>query len=691
MNGQTAPILTPAKGINMIRRLLKQTIAVAKVAFLALALNLPLFNSAMVSAAVEISSVENTKENTLADGTVLKKTAKAVDGMVNQWDITLRVEAPRSQKTSDTILVIDTSGSMSGGRIIAAKNAANSLVDKLLTAGNFTNQVAVVSFASDAQIQQGFTKDSATAKTAINNLSVYGGTFTQAGIRKASQLMSGSTADIKNIILLSDGEPTYCYAVKEAWRTNTDNLIDYPGHGWQTPATIPQDQFTSDITGSGSSMYYRYENNWGPSNDKWYNCGNHAIAEASFYKATNPAGLYTIGLDTAAEGSAVLASIASPGKAFTSSPANLTTIFNQIAGEISSAVKDAQVVDAMAQGIKAVSIISGNGAVISGDNGKLTWNIGTPNTLVGDKYVTELTYRIEVTSDILNAAVDHNGFYLANANAFINYNSDQTGNFPVPKINPVFLKIKKHLKDDGSCVNCDFTFASQNGHEFTVKANQEKTFVIPATAVGNFALTETKVNDSVEALKQFTVTPAQITFNLGQTSDDLMAEFTNSLVTSSVNVRKQWIGKKADKAVVELQANGLNTGKTITLDAANDWRGSFDNVRRYDITGSEIKYSIVESQIDGYEAPTYSMDGDGTLVVTNNIFQKILISLVLRFGKTVINLIMAFVQKLNYNCLKMAWQLKTQFLYFTELPATPGKIYQKATLMAMFINTLLTN
>lgn len=42
----------------------------------------------------------------------LFKTAKAVDGMVNTWDITLRAEVKDNLKKSDIVLVGDRSGSM---------------------------------------------------------------------------------------------------------------------------------------------------------------------------------------------------------------------------------------------------------------------------------------------------------------------------------------------------------------------------------------------------------------------------------------------------------------------------------------------------------------------------------------------------------------------------------------------------
>lgn len=160
---------------------------------------------------------------------MLFKQVTPVPGMVNTWDITLRVEAKDTVQTSDTIIVLDTSGSMGGlsGRLSAAKAAAISLVDLLLTEENVTNRVAVVSFATESRTRQAFTTDAQDVENAINRLSATGGTFTQAGMHRAISLMSGSTATHKNIVLLSDGQPTFSFEIDQAWRSNTDNLIKY--------------------------------------------------------------------------------------------------------------------------------------------------------------------------------------------------------------------------------------------------------------------------------------------------------------------------------------------------------------------------------------------------------------------------------------------------------------------------------
>ena len=59
------------------------------------------------------------------------KTATPVDGKVNVFDVTLRMEAKAKEgEVSDVVLVMDRSGSMSGTKIQRAKEAACAAVDR---------------------------------------------------------------------------------------------------------------------------------------------------------------------------------------------------------------------------------------------------------------------------------------------------------------------------------------------------------------------------------------------------------------------------------------------------------------------------------------------------------------------------------------------------------------------------------
>ncbi|WP_461020879.1 vWA domain-containing protein [Trueperella pyogenes] len=119
----------------------------------------------------------------------LFKTAKAVDGMVNTWDITLRAEVKDNLKKSDIVLVGDRSGSMKDDeRMKKAKDAAEKFVDSLLASQTEkgTTRIALVSFAEDARTDVELTSDASKLKGAIEKLEANGATFTQGG-HQASQ------------------------------------------------------------------------------------------------------------------------------------------------------------------------------------------------------------------------------------------------------------------------------------------------------------------------------------------------------------------------------------------------------------------------------------------------------------------------------------------------------------------------
>ncbi|MGI6612035.1 MAG: Cna B-type domain-containing protein [Candidatus Nanosyncoccaceae bacterium] len=579
-----------------------------------------------------------TNPGPIVDPIELNKTATPFNGMVNEWDVKLRIESGQTQTTSDTILVIDRSGSMANyNRMKNAKVAANSLINKLLPAGNTRNRVAVVSFAgspyntsSDVTVNSHFTTNSTTASNAVNSLIADGGTHTQAGMRKARELIATSTANLKNIVLLSDGRPTFCYGVNSPWKMNTANLIAYPNYGWQTPTTVPENQFNNDRVGAGNSMYQRYDNPSGTSNDKWYNCGNHAIAEAGFFKTSYPSSnLYTIALSAGEEGGPVLNAMASPGKAYTAEPDELTEIFNEIAGKINNFIQSATIIDNMAPGVVATQIISCTGGCstvnpsIINAGKTVKWEpTFTWNDTIG-KYVAELVYRVRLDEDILTAPHDNDGLYPANANATITYNGESTADFPVPKIDPVFVKIKKTLGGD-DCVGCKFTFrlTLPNGttEHHTVVAGQEITLYHPMP-IGNYTISEvsaTDANGNSMSLDQYVISFNKTSFALALGGADQIISATNTVKTGSVTVDKKWVGVPGTKAVVTLHADSVSTGQTVELNANNEWQHTFTNLRQYNRNGSPIKYTIVETKIDGYADPEYSDNGEGIMIVNGS-------------------------------------------------------------------------
>lgn len=77
---------------------------------------------------------------------------------------------------------------------------------------------------------------------------------------------------------------------------------------------------------------------------------------------------------------------------------------------------------------------------------------------------------------------------------------------------------------------------------------------------------------------------------------------TNTLTgTVNLQVEKLWqdndnaLGLRPDEIIVELCVNGSpDPTRTLTLTAADDWKGSFDGLAKYDSNGALIRYSVRE-------------------------------------------------------------------------------------------------
>ena len=184
-------------------------------------------NVARAAGADEQHFANNGKEVNDTDGVKLKETASGYND--GKFNVELLVNGSGSTTTQtknlDVVLVVDRSNSMNkNNRMENAKNAATAFVNNLLKNNGGDNvRVGLVSYAgnksdvnSDPVLD--FEKLQKNKQNLINVISKYtaygnglGGTFTQAGLRKANDLFDNNT-NKKIIVLISDGEPTYAYS-----------------------------------------------------------------------------------------------------------------------------------------------------------------------------------------------------------------------------------------------------------------------------------------------------------------------------------------------------------------------------------------------------------------------------------------------------------------------------------------------
>ncbi|MBN1193701.1 MAG: VWA domain-containing protein [Coriobacteriia bacterium] len=104
----------------------------------------------------------------------------------------------------DVVLAIDTSGSMAGDSLEAAKRAARAFVEAMQP----PNRVAIVAFSTIASVVAPFTDDDSALHAAIDGLTASGETAAYDSLIAAADLSREPGANVKAVVLLSDGGDT---------------------------------------------------------------------------------------------------------------------------------------------------------------------------------------------------------------------------------------------------------------------------------------------------------------------------------------------------------------------------------------------------------------------------------------------------------------------------------------------------
>lgn len=299
----------------------------------------------------------------------LDKTARAVSGQDNTWEITLTIDGMNYPTISDVVLVIDRSNSMDdNGRMEDTKEAAKAFGAQLLQDRN--TRIAIVTYEQTATPVNGghfYVQGELEAfNQAIDSISTDGGTNQQAGIHAAQELLDSedSIGTRKNIVILSDGEPTYSYRVTSA------TVEGYWDCGLISHEFIPDVSTVeiagcdySDIVGNGRN----YDLDKGtqyttdPAGPHWFfdsyygNNGFPTIWEADQSKAKGTT-IFSVALQAGETGEYVLESCATdPINGYFAIGQNddvgtaLQSAFTQIAGQMAIAASDGVVTDPMSE------------------------------------------------------------------------------------------------------------------------------------------------------------------------------------------------------------------------------------------------------------------------------------------------------------------------------------------------------
>lgn len=444
--------------------------------FMAMLMMLTVF-SAFSAVSAEGEAAGGTQPVWPAPGSIkLDKNAAAVAGAEeNLWEVTLGIQGKNFETRSDVVLVIDNSNSMyENDRMVQTKAAANAFVDALLTQDSAT-RIAVVVFNLTVK-QTGFYdySNKEELKAYINAVSQNnkdGGTFTQLGIKTARDLLksSASTGLNKNIVLLSDGDPTASYRV-------TGTATGTCTTGWPF-GTITHNAECDESTVKVNGCNYNEQAGNGKSADDGLitlqlTCEHgktknktYAISHsyATIWEAQQAANdgmtVFSIALQAGTTGENVLRACATnPATGFyaiapTDNVAEkLTNAFTSIAGSIAIAARNGVVNDPMGENVQLS--FSGSDPVITTDKkvydeGKADIYI-SQGTATYDAATRAISWTVGSVSEVDNPIMKYkvgirDGYNPPTGDvldtnkrttfSYINYLGDGTvGEFPIPKV-----------------------------------------------------------------------------------------------------------------------------------------------------------------------------------------------------------------------------------------------------------------
>ena len=180
-------------------------------------------------------------------------------------------------------------------------------------------------------------------------------------------------------------------------------------------------------------------------------------------------------------------------------------------------------------------------------------------------------------------------------------------------------------KEDGSVVETvtnaadgTVTFSPISYDESQVGTHK---YTISEVAGSEAGITYDKTVQEVEVTVE-KVSATELKATASKEAKDLV--FTNKYTPAKtqVSVKKAWDdkdnqdGKRPSSVTVKLLADGQDTGKTLELNAANGWTGSFTDLDA-DKGGTPIQYTVVEVTVPGY---TSEVTGDAAsgFTITNS-------------------------------------------------------------------------
>lgn len=131
--------------------------------------------------------------------------------MTQSVQTTATASATCGNVTTDIMLIIDRSGSMSqANKLIEAKNAAKNFID-VVSNQESTTRVGLVSFSTNSKLNNKLTTDYSAVKNSIDSLTASGYTCQECGIAEANkEIASNGRPGVKKVVvMLTDGQANW--------------------------------------------------------------------------------------------------------------------------------------------------------------------------------------------------------------------------------------------------------------------------------------------------------------------------------------------------------------------------------------------------------------------------------------------------------------------------------------------------
>ncbi len=573
------------------------------------------------------------------EGKVQIKKTLSPTNTENVFDVNLEVvtkdELKKIEISPDAavVLVMDVSSSMETkvpgtrtSRLSKAKDAAEKFVDSYTQDANGAKRmISVVKFGDDADTVVEWTdatQNKQSVKNQIQNKVTIPsswngvGTNIEGGLMLARNLLgSNEIKGIENVyvIMLTDGQPTY-HVNRDS--TSTTHIDGSEGGGnysqWEDYKDVPE--IASQIKQKADALY-----------SISYATGKTNVGGQTVQQWLNS--FVTQNFDA-------------------SESDDLNLIFENISLIIKNSAKAWIVTDPMGESIlfdTAYNTQNNGFSTMSDDVVKyydaktqtIKWNVkaDTPKITGDDQnktYTYSLTYRVAL--DATSKSSLENGWYLTNGRTYLTYMLMKDGEVVDPGLRTANFKVPyvKGFWGDFSFVKADADHQSHllSGAEFALEgtaagSNKQVSMTAQSGAGGSvsfsdipsgvYTLKETMAPEGYELSEKtykVTVSYGNVTVEGMETVDGQDAVL-NQPSKIDIDVTKVWKntnnGKLPDSVTVTLTQNGKKTDKTLTLNAGNNWQGTFTGLREYDENGKKYIYGISENPVNGY---TVAVTGD---------------------------------------------------------------------------------